>query len=145
MSSNITHTTILHEGVVISVRGSQAEVLITRSSACEACAAASLCHSAQGRQTVVSATCEGGFVPFAGDHVVVEATVGQGLRATLMAYVVPLVLMVVVLALAIPLLGSEALAALVALVVLAVYYVALHFMGRRMCQSLSFIVKGNIN
>ncbi|MCD8302118.1 MAG: SoxR reducing system RseC family protein [Prevotellaceae bacterium] len=145
MSENRANAAIVHEGVVTSVKGREVEVLIRQTSACAACAAASLCHAAEGRNTVISATCPAGEMPKAGDSVVLEGTVGQGLWATVWAYVVPLVLLVGVLSLGVALLHNEGVAALLAIAVVAVYYVALHFAGKQLRRRLSFEVKSIIN
>ncbi len=145
MSENRTNALVAHEGVVTSVKGREVEVLIRQTPACEACAAASLCHAAEGRRAVVSATCPAGEMPKTGDRVVLEGTVGQGLRATVWAYVVPLVLLVGVLGAGVALLHNEGAAALLAIAVVAVYYVALHFAGKQLLRRLSFEVKSIIN
>ncbi len=94
---------------------------------------------------MVSATCSAGEMPKTGDCVVLEGTVGQGLWATVWAYVVPLVLLVGVLSLGVALLHNEGVAALLAIAVVAVYYVALHFAGKQLRRRLSFEVKSIIN
>ncbi len=141
--SNAQQTSILHEGRVTAVNGRQVDVVITQTSACAACAAANMCHAAQQKQATVSATCQGS-VPSVGDVVVVEAAVGQGMWAMLLAYVVPLVLLVGVLSAGVSLLGNEAVAALVALAIVAVYYVALHYASPRLDRRIAFVVRNVI-
>ncbi len=141
--SNGQHTSISHEGKVISVNGSQVDVIIMQTSACAACAAANICRAAQQKQATVSARCEG-TVPSVGDSVVVEASVGQGMWAMVLAYVVPLVLLVGTLSVGVTAMGNEVMSALMALAVVALYYVALHFVSPRLDRRIAFMVRSNM-
>ncbi len=76
-----------------------------------------------------------------GESVVVEGVVGQGLRAALLAYVMPLVLMVGVLAVSVSLLHSEVWSALLAVLSVIIYFAVLHLAVGRIRPSLSFVVK----
>ncbi len=116
------------------------EVRIERTSSCTACAAAGLCKAAKASSSLVTASFEGE-QPRVGESVTVEGTVGQGLRATLWAYVVPLALLVVVLSVCVALLHNEGAAALVAICAVAVYYLLLHYCGGRLLRGLSFRVR----
>ncbi len=140
MSNGQHISTISHEGKVISVNGSHVDVLIMQTSACATCAAANMCRAAQQKQATVSATCEG-TVPSVGDSVVVEASVGQGMWAMVLAYVVPLVLLIVTLSIGVTVVGNEVMSALVALAVVALYYVALHFVSPRLDRRIAFVVR----
>ncbi len=141
--SNGQQTSISHEGKVIAVNGRQVDVIIEQTSACASCAAANMCHAAQQKQATVSATCDGA-VPTVGDVVLVEASMGQGMWAMLLAYVVPLVLLVGALSAGVALLGNEAVAALVSLAVVALYYVALHYASPRLDRRIAFVVRNVI-
>ncbi len=79
-----------------------------------------------------------------GDEVELLCRGGQGLRAALWAYVLPLAVLVVVLLLGVSLLGSEVLAALVSLAAVAVYYVLLHFARHRLMRGLRFEVRARV-
>ncbi len=132
---------IVHDGVVTRVEGAMVEVRILQASACAGCAAARLCQSSEVKEKSVTALCRGGILPSVGDHVRVEGTVGQGLKATLLAYVVPLALVVAVLALGMRLLQSEGMAALLSIAALIPYYFVLFLMRSRLQGSLTFEVK----
>ena len=76
-----------------------------------------------------------------GQEVVVVGELGLGLQATLWAYVVPLVLLMVVLLTAARLTGREGLAALLALLSLVPYFVVLYLLRNRLQQSFTFSIK----
>ncbi len=135
------NNTIVHTGVVKSVNGLQVSVLITQSSACGACAAAHLCHSAESREKVIEAWATEGNVPRVGETVRICGTVGQGMTAALLAYVLPLVLVVSILFVLCACQMSEAKAALWALLSLLPYYGLLFLLRSRLAQKLTFRVE----
>ncbi len=131
---------ISHMGVVKRVDGLQVRVLITQSSACSACAAAHLCHSAESREKVVEAWAAEGNVPQVGQTVTIRGTVGQGMTAALLAYVFPLVLVVSLLFALVACQMSEAGAAMWALLSLLPYYGLLYLLRGRLARKLTFHV-----
>ncbi|MCD7721441.1 MAG: SoxR reducing system RseC family protein [Prevotellaceae bacterium] len=140
MKSDRTRDYILHEGVVTALKGGQVEVRIERTPSCQGCQAAGLCKAAKGGTSLVTATFQGE-EPRVGESVTVEASVGQGLRAALWAYVAPLLLLVAVLGLTVALTHNEGASALAGIGSVAVYYLALHRFGGRLFKGLSFRVR----
>ncbi len=132
--------TISHTGVVKSVNGQQVSVLITQGSACSACAAAHLCHSAESQEKVIEAWAAEGCVPQIGETVTIRGTVGQGMIAALLAYVLPLVLVVGILFVLNGRRMGEARAAMWALLALVPYYGLLHLVQGRLAKRLTFTV-----
>ncbi len=136
---------ITHEGVVTAVRGGEVEVCVRRASACADCAAAALCHTMGNGEAVVCAKCADGIAPEVGERVMVELPAGQGLRATALAYVMPLALLVGGLALGIVLFGNELVGALMALALTVAYFASLRLMGGRVGRGLGFVVRRFVN
>ncbi len=132
--------TISHTGVVKCVNGLQVSVLITQNSACSACAAAHLCHSAESQEKVIEAWVTEKNVPQVGQTVTIRGTVGQGMTAALLAYVLPLVLVVSTLFVLVACQVSEAGAAMWALLSLLPYYGLLYLLRGRLAQKLTFRV-----
>ncbi len=131
---------ITHVGVVEQVIMPRVRVRILQASACSACGAARLCHSSESQEKVIEALAVGGEAPCVGQTVRVEGTVGQGMMATLLAYVVPLVLLVGVL-FVLTLSGvGEGVAALVALACLVPWYGVLWLLRGRLARRLTFVV-----
>lgn len=131
---------ISHEGVVEQVSLPVIRVRILQASACAACEAASLCRSSETKKKVVSALFIKGDVPSVGQRVRVVGRVSQGMTATVLAYVVPLFVMVGVLFGLTPSLG-ESMAALTALLCLGGWYLGLWLGRRRLARRLSFTVE----
>lgn len=131
---------ISHEGVVESVSLPVIRVRILQASACASCEAAALCRSSETKEKVVSALFIKGDVPSVGQRVRVIGRVGQGMLATVLAYVLPLIIMVAVLFGLTPSLG-ESMAALVALLCLGGWYFGLWLGRKRLGKRLSFTVE----
>jgi sigma-E factor negative regulatory protein RseC len=73
-----------------------------------------------------------------GQRVVVQESVSMGFRAVLVAYCVPLVLLIVVLGVAYLLTGSEGLSALLSLLAVVVYYLVLWCLRSKLKRTFSF-------
>ena len=133
---------ILHDGVVKLVDGQKVVVTILQTAACSACAAKAMCSSAEAKEKDVDV-----FTPQAssyqvGQKVVLEGRLTDGRRAAIIAYGLPLLLMLPVLFVAIRLTDSEPLGALCALITVALYYVVIYlFFRKRLQQSFSFRIK----
>ncbi len=136
---------ITHVGVVEHVSMPRVSVRILQASACSSCGAARLCHSAESQEKVIEAWVTDGVAPEIGQTVRLEGTVGQGMLATVLAYVVPLALMMAVL-FALTLNGvSEGVAALAAVGCLVPWYGLLWLLRGRLTRRLTFTVKTEEN
>ncbi len=88
--------TIRHQGVVEQITSTSCFVRILQQAACSGCSVKHLCNSSESKEKIIEASI--GDMPVqVGQTVVVEGALKQGLRAALMAYAVPLILLVVVL------------------------------------------------
>lgn len=132
---------IEHRGVVECVVPHGVRVVIVQETACAACAAASLCHSAEHKEKVVEAHCSDASRYQKGQEVTVVGDVSLGLQAVLWTYVVPLVLLMTVLMGASRLAGSDGVAALAALASLVPYYGVLYLLRDRLQRRFSFRIK----
>lgn len=131
---------VIHTGIVQRVSGQQVSVLIQQNSACSSCSAAQLCNSSESQEKMIDAMNINGQILQVGDNVEIQGTVSQGLLATLLAYVVPLTLMIGVLFVLNAHAVSEAKAALWALFALIPYYLIIHLLQKRIARRLTFIV-----
>ena len=111
--------TISHEGIVESIGTGSCRVRILQASACSSCSARQLCRSSESKEKLIEVR---GHYPTlqVGDSVTLTGSVRQGLRASVLAYIVPLILMVAALFACSHLYG-EGTGALAALLVLALY------------------------
>lgn len=133
--------TIQHNGIVEEVRKDGIAVRILQASACSSCSARQLCRSSESKEKLIEVH---GHYPALkpGDEVVLRGTIRQGLRATLLAYALPLVLMVAALFIGTRLAG-EGTGALAALLVLVIYYGCLYLLRDKIGRRFSFEIQTN--
>ena len=133
--------TIRHEGIIESLGAEGCTVRILQASACSSCSARQLCRSSESKEKLVEVK---GHYPtlHVGDRVMLVGSVRQGLRASVLAYVVPLVIMLVVLFLVTHHYG-EKLGALAALLALALYYGVLFVLKDKLAGQFSFKIENN--
>lgn len=130
--------TIKHDGIVESIDAGKVTVRILQASACSSCSARQLCRSSESKEKLIEVR---GDYPtlHVGDSVTLQGSVRQGLRASLLAYIVPLILMVVALFYGTHLNG-EAAGALAALLVLAIYYGGLYLLRDKIGKRFEFSI-----
>ena len=119
---------IEHQGTVESTDGGYVRVRITQSSACAGCTARSLCQSAESKDKIVEVEdARGQYGSLsAGDPVVVCGSGEMGRTAVVLAFVVPLILMVSIIAVCIKAIGmSEPASIGLSFLTLALYYFVL--------------------
>lgn len=133
--------TIRHEGIIESLGAEGCTVRILQASACSSCSARQLCRSSESKEKLVEVK---GHYPtlHVGDRVTLVGSVRQGLRASVLAYVVPLIIMLVVLFLVTHHYG-EKLGALAALLALALYYGVLFLLKDKLAGQFSFRIENN--
>ena len=113
---------IRHSGVVDSIAEGVVKVRILQQSACAACKVAGYCHASESKEKLVSVCCNNVAAYRPGQEVVVTASRQVAFRATLLAFILPLIILMVALVVAIRVTGSEAVAALSALGTLMLWY-----------------------
>ena len=133
--------TIHHDGIVESIEPESCQVRILQASACSSCGARQLCRSSESKEKVIEVR---GLYPtlHVGDKVTLVGSVRQGLRASVLAYIVPLILMLAGLFAGTRLYG-EGTGALVALLVLALYYGGLYIMKDKIGKEFEFEINGS--
>ena len=118
--------TISHEGIVTKITDDELEIKILAQSACAACHAKSACGMGEQAEKVLT-------VPRPKDRdfalnqkVNVRMAIGQGNKAAVLAYLIPIVLLLAVLFVCLGLGINEGLAALVSIIALVPYYIVLY-------------------
>ena len=132
---------IKHAGVVDGVEGECVRVRILQSSACSACKVAAHCNASETKEKIIDVMDADASHYQKGDQVMVVADTAVGFRASLYAYLLPLILMVVTLVGVLAATHSEGLAALSALGILMPYYVLLFLMRNKLRNRLSFTLE----
>ena len=118
--------TISHEGVITKIGDDTLEIKIVAQSACAACHAKSACTmSDQAEKVLIIPKPEGqNFHLF--QKVKVVMAVGQGNKAAILAYLVPILVLLAALFMCLGLGLSEGLSALLSIVALIPYYIVLY-------------------
>lgn len=132
---------ISHNGRVVSVTPEVTTVEIVSESACGACHAKGLCSLGDSKVKMVEVPTSGWSDIRPGDEVEVVLKASMGHKAVLLAYMIPLVLLVAVLLVAVSAGVGELYAGLAAIAAVAVYYFGLWLMRGRLRNEYIFNIK----
>lgn len=132
---------IRHTGIVDSIGQGSVVVRIVQSSACAACHAAHLCRSAESKERLLTVQTDEGADFAVGQQVQIEGTVKKGLNAVLLAYVMPLVLILSAMMIATSMGVSEPMSALIAMGVLISYGTVLWLLRHTLQRRFAFTIK----
>lgn len=133
--------TISHEGVVTKITDDELEIKIVSQSACAACHAKSACGMGEQAEKILT-------VPRPKDQqyalmqkVNVTMAVGQGNKAAVLAYLIPIVLLLAVLFICLGLGLNEGLSALISIAVLVPYYIILYSQRDKLKQRFEYRIE----
>ena len=143
---------IKHDGIVIAVNGDGTVLVrIVQTSACAACKAKAMCASAESKEKEIVALFVGEEAKRRegekqdiklGDEVVVMVQQKMGWKAILLAYMLPFIVMMTVVAIGNGLLGiREEVIGTAALCAMGVYYIVLGFFKDKIQKDFSFTAK----
>lgn len=132
---------ITHAGVVDNIDGNRVRVRIVQTSACAACKVAGHCNAAESKEKLVDVFTAEASRWQVGDAVTVAASQQMATRALLLAFGLPLFIMVAVLLAVLSLTGREGLAALCGFGALVPYYAVLWCFRKRLQQRLAFWIQ----
>ena len=118
--------TISHEGIVTKITDDELEIKILAQSACAACHAKSACGMGEQAEKVLTVPRPKGRDFALNQKVNVRMAIGQGNKAAVLAYLIPIVLLLAVLFVCLGLGMNEGLAALVSIIALVPYYIVLY-------------------
>ena len=118
--------TVSHEGIVTKITDDELEIKILAQSACAACHAKSACGMGEQAEKILT-------VPRPKDQefqlmqkVNVKMAINQGNKAAVLAYLIPIILLLSVLFVCLGLGFGEGLSALISIVALIPYYIVLY-------------------
>ncbi len=143
---------IKHDGIVIAVNGDgTVRVRIVQTSACASCKAKAMCASAESKEKEILALFVGEEAKRRegerqdiklGDEVVVMVQQKMGWKAVLLAYMLPFIVMMTVVAIGNGLLGiREEVIGTAALCAMGVYYIVLGFFKDKIQKDFSFTAR----
>ena len=131
---------IRHEGIVERIDGEMAHIRIVQTSACSACKARSMCMSAESQEKEMDAMMLEPMQP--GDQVEILVRERLAWKAVLLAYILPFVVMVALIAiLDILTPWSEAVVGTISLCGIALYYIGLSVFKHRLQTQFSFTAR----
>ncbi len=122
----MSHSKVSHKGTVVAVNGNVVSVKIEVMGACSKCHAKGLCSAADMSEKIIECTSEESFIK--GDEVMVEMESRLGFKAVIYAFFIPFVLVVSSLLAAYFFTGSETIAAISSIAVLAPYYLTIYLL-----------------
>ena len=137
--------TITHNGIIDSIEADgHVRVRITQSSACAGCKVASHCSASESKVKVVDVyhCLQKGLC--VGDSVTVSTSQTVAGRALLLAFGLPLVLLLIVLAAMLMAGNDEGMSAVAALMVLLPYYIILWLCRERIAGNISFFLSPQV-
>jgi sigma-E factor negative regulatory protein RseC len=133
--------TISHEGVVTKITDDELEIKILAQSACAACHAKSACGMGEQAEKILIVPRPKGKDFVLNQKVDVKMAIGQGNKAAVLAYLIPIILLLAVLFVCLGLGLSEGLSALISIVALIPYYIILYLRREKLRQKFEYIVE----
>ncbi len=132
---------IKHRGIVEKIDGSHIVVRIVQTSACSACSAKGLCNASESKEKQIDVY-EVNPAYRIGEEVILCGTTSMGMKAVLLAFGIPVFLLLVALFVTMRVTDGDALlSAIVALVAVVPYYAVLHLMKDKMNKTFSFVIE----
>lgn len=135
---------IRHNGIVERIEGEKVLVRILQESACAGCHARGMCSASESKvKTVEVIDHTGRFSP--DEAVVICGQASLGLQAVAIAFVVPIVLVIAMVATGITLGWSESVSAIMGLLLLIPYYLIVYLMRERLKRKFVFTLEKQEN
>lgn len=132
---------IKHRGRVEKVEGSHVVVRIVQTSACSACSIKGHCNASESKEKLIDVF-EVNASYQIGEEVVLLGTTSMGMQAVLLAFGVPLVILIVALGVTMHLTDGNALvSSLVGLLSIVPYYFAIYFSKDKLKKTFSFTIE----
>ena len=133
---------IKHVGKIDSVSEQGVKVRILQAAACSACKAAKLCNASEKKEKLVDVSLPNASSLYhVGDDVVVVASRATGMKAVLIGFGLPFLVLVAVLFGAMKVTGNEPLAALLSLAALVPYYLMVYAFRRKLYEDFRFTLE----
>ena len=130
----MTNETISHEGIVTKITDDELEIKILAQSACAACHAKSACGMGEQAEKILTVPRPKDKEFSINQKVNVKMAIGQGNKAAILAYLIPIILLLAVLFVCLGLGLNEGLAALLGIVALVPYYILLYLKRDKLKQ-----------
>ncbi len=132
---------IKHRGIVEKINGSHVVVRIVQTSACSACSAKGLCNASESKEKQIDVY-EVNPSYRIGEEVVLCGSTSMGMRAVLLAFGIPVLLLLIALFVTMRVTDGDALlSAIVALLAVVPYYMVIYMMKNKLNKTFSFVIE----
>ena len=132
---------IKHRGIVEKINGSHVVVRIVQTSACSACSAKGLCNASESKEKQIDVY-EVNPSYRIGEEVVLCGSTSMGMQAVLIAFGIPVLLLLAALFVTMRVTDGDALlSAVVALLAVVPYYLVIHLMKNKLNKTFSFVIE----
>lgn len=132
--------TIDHPGIIQKIEGNRIFVKIVQQSACTDCHAKGICSASDSKDKIIEIT-DYSNAYNENDRVMICGKTATGLKAVLLAFVIPLIIVLTTIITGSVLLWDEALSALAGLITLIPYYVILYCFRKQLKKEFVFTLK----
>ena len=132
---------ISHEGIVTKITDDELEIKILAQSACAACHAKSACGMGEQAEKILTVPRPKNKDFELNQKVNVKMAIGQGNKAAVLAYLIPIMLLLAVLFTCLGLGLSEGLSALISFVALIPYYIVLYLRRDKLKQQFEYSIE----
>ena len=133
--------TISHEGIVTKITDDELEIKILAQSACAACHAKNACGMGEQAEKILTVPRPKGKDFTLMQKVNVSMSIGQGNKAAVLAYLIPIILLLAVLFISLGLGVDEGPAALISIVALIPYYIVLYLCRDKLKQKFEYSIE----
>ena len=132
---------IKHRGIVEKIEGSHVVVRIVQTSACSACSAKGLCNASESKEKQIDVY-EVNPSYRIGEEVMLCGSTSMGMRAVLLAFGIPVLLLLAALFITMRVTDGDALlSSIVALLAVIPYYLVIHLMKDKLNKTFSFVIE----
>ncbi len=131
---------VKHDGVIVSIAPQSVSVKIESSSLCAACHAKGACTAADKSEKIIEAVNLHNLKLEIGEHVTVTMKRSMGMRAVVISYVVPLIILLFLLLILQALQFEELWTGLISIVGVGMYYVGLFLFNKKIAGNFVFII-----
>ena len=135
-----TNETISHEGIVTKITDDELEIKILAQSACAACHAKSACGMGEQAEKILTVPRPKNRDFTLMQKVNVTMAIGQGNKAAVLAYLVPIILLLAVLFVCLGLGLGEGISALISIVALIPYYIVLYLRRDKLKKKFEYLI-----
>lgn len=136
-----TQETISHEGVVTKITDDELEIKILAQSACAACHAKSVCGMGEQAEKTLTVPKPKDKEFALNQKVNVKMAIGQGNKAAVLAYLLPIILLLAVLFVCIGLGLGEGLSAIISFISLVPYYIVLYLRRDKLKRQFEYTIE----